>query len=149
MRNLFFIVLALALAACAFGAQNDLSANQQKWETSNVTHYRFDLDIVCFCAFRDRMPLSIEVQDGQVVSMTYADGTTIPADDPQREFFDRFATFDALFLDLQSGPASEADEVTLKFDSQYGFPIEVNIDQIKQAIDDELYLSVSNFEVLK
>ncbi len=149
MRKIIFIVLALAMAACAFNAKNDLTANQQKWETSKVTHYRFDLDIVCFCAFRDRMPLSIEVQDGQVVSMTYTDGTVVATDDPQWDYFNRFATFDNLFADIQSGPTAEADEVTIEFDPTYGFPTMVNVDQIKEAMDDEYNLTVSNFEVLK
>ena len=149
MRKIIFIVFAIALTACAIGAKNNLTANQQKWQTSNVTHYRFDLDVVCFCAFCDRMPLHIDVKDGQVVSMTYVDGTSIPADDPIRETFDRYATFDALFTDLQSGPASQAEEVTIQYDPTYGFPSDVNIDQIKAAMDDELHLTVSNFEVLK
>lgn len=149
MRKIIFIVLAIAMTACAIGAKNDLAANQEKWQTSGVTHYRFDLDVICFCAFRDRMPLHIEVKDGQVVSMTYADETSIPADDPIRGTFDRYATFDALFADLQSGPASKAEEVTIQYDPTYGFPSDVNIDQIKAAMDDELHLTVSNFEVLK
>ncbi len=149
MRKIIFIVLAIAISACAIGAKNDLSANQQKWQNSGVTHYRFNLDVICFCAFRDRMPLSIEVRDGQVVSMTYADGTDIPADDPQREYFNRFATIDNLFADLETGPASEAEEVTIQYDPTYGFPNDMNIDQIKEAIDDEYHLTVSNFEVLE
>jgi hypothetical protein len=149
MRKIFFIVLAIALSACALGAKNDLSANQQKWETSGVKHYRYDLHIGCFCAFRDKMPLSIEVKDGAIVSMSYADGTAVTADDPEWELFSRFATFDNLFTDLQSGPGSKAEEVTMKFDPDYGFPSEVVIDQIKAATDDEYYLTVSNFEVLK
>jgi len=34
------------------------------------------------------------------------------------------------------------------YDSTYGYPVEINIDFIKNAIDDELYLSASEFEVL-
>ncbi|MBI5298587.1 MAG: hypothetical protein HY869_24190 [Chloroflexi bacterium] len=149
MRNLFFIVLAVALAACALNAQKDLTANQQKWETSGVTHYRYDLFIGCFCAFTEQMPLSIEVLDGEVVSMTYADGTPIAADDPLMELFDHFSTFDHLFADLQTGPASKADEVTVEYQPTYGFPVTINIDQVKEAVDDEYYLTISNFEILK
>ena len=33
--------------------------------------------------------------------------------------------------------------------TQYGFPVDVSIDVIKLAVDDELSLRVTNFEVLK
>ena len=43
---------------------------------------------------------------------------------------------------------SAADEVTVKYDATYGFPTEATIDVVKEAIDDELYLTISNFEEL-
>ena len=41
-----------------------------------------------------------------------------------------------------------ADEVIVKYDQTYGFPTDVTIDFEKQATDDELYLTLSNFEKL-
>jgi hypothetical protein len=35
------------------------------------------------------------------------------------------------------------------YDPTYGFPSQVSIDYIKRAVDDELGLQVSNFEVLE
>ena len=43
----------------------------------------------------------------------------------------------------------EADKLTVSYDPTYGFPSDINIDQVKAAMDDELHLTASNFEVLK
>jgi hypothetical protein len=95
------------------------------------------------------MPLTIEVQDGEVVSMTYVDGTPVAAEDPQFEFYSGFSTMDRIFSELKADLDGAADEVTVKYDSVYGFPADVTIDRIKEAIDDELYLTVSDFEVME
>jgi hypothetical protein len=38
--------------------------------------------------------------------------------------------------------------VTVEYDAAYGFPTKADFDFEEMAIDDELYLSTSNFEVL-
>ncbi|MFM8424819.1 MAG: DUF6174 domain-containing protein [Chloroflexota bacterium] len=55
---------------------------------------------------------------------------------------------DLLFAELKSEMA-EAEELTVAYDPQYGFPSEVWIDRIKLAVDDEMSLQVTNFEVLE
>ena len=146
MKKLLFLFLALALAACSALGQSDFSRNQQKWQDADVSHYRFHLFISCFCIFTQDMPLVIEVKDGEVVSMEYQNGN--PIDEGSRELFNKYATIDRLFSELEAALGGEAEEVTVKYDSTHGFPVELNIDFIKQAADDELYLTVSDFEPL-
>jgi hypothetical protein len=45
--------------------------------------------------------------------------------------------------------SEEADEVVVVYDTTYGFPTSITIDQIKEATDDELYVTVENFEILQ
>jgi hypothetical protein len=92
------------------------------------------------------MPLKIEVQDGKVVSMQYKSGKEI--DPSLLELFNKYATIDNTFSELNAGLNGAADEVIAKYDPTYGFPTEVTIDVEKQATDDELYLTLSNFEKL-
>jgi hypothetical protein len=148
MKKLILMSLVLILAACSLDRNSELKSNQQKWEDANITHYRFELNIGCFCVFRGNMPLTIEVQNGDVVSMVASDGTSISQADPNYEYYSRYMTIERLFSELGAGLASKADEVTVTYDPNYGFPTEINIDFIKNAVDDELYLSVSGFEVL-
>jgi hypothetical protein len=92
------------------------------------------------------MPLILEVRDGQVVSMEFQSGKAI--DPSLTELFDKYATIDRIFAEIDAGLNGAADEVIAKYDPTYGFPTEVTIDVEKQATDDELYLTLSNFEKL-
>ena len=77
MKKLLFIFMALALAACSMGSQSEIERNQQKWQNANISHYRFNVFVGCFCVFSQDMPLVIEVQNGQVISMQYQTGKAI------------------------------------------------------------------------
>jgi Family of unknown function (DUF6174) len=151
MRKLLFIVLTLALAACtavgnAMGNQSEIEQNKEKWQDANISHYRYNLFISCFCVFNEDMPLIIEVQDGKVVSMEFQSGKEI--DQSLLELFNKYATIDRIFADVEAGLNGAADHVVVKYDTTYGFPAEVTIDVEQQAADDELYLTISNFEEL-
>lgn len=146
MKKLILILFVFILAACSAGGP---SSDRQTWEDANISHYRFDLTLSCFCAFRDRMPLTIEVQDGKVVSMTFADGQAVPTDDPNYEFYLTYGTIEKIFERIESALADpEAGEVTVKYDPTFGYPVDAAIDYIELAADDEMYLTVSGFEQL-
>lgn len=146
MKTLILISLALILAACSAGG---VPSDRQKWEDANISNYRFQLTLSCFCPYRDQMPLTIEVQDGEVVSMTYPDGQAVTSDNLDYEFFLQYATMDNLFAKIEAAQADpEAGEVTVTYDPTYGYPVEASIDYIELAIDDEMYVSVSGFEQL-
>jgi len=147
MKKIILVALAVILAACSAGG-SEFSRNLEKWNDANVQHYRFLLNVSCFCAFRDQMPLIVEALNGEVVSMAGSDGSVIAADDPNYELFSKYATIDRLFSELEADLGGGADEVTVTYDSTYGFPSEISIDFIKNAADDELYLSASGFETL-
>jgi hypothetical protein len=151
MKRLLFIFLTLALAACtavgnAMGSQSEIEQNKEKWQDANISHYRYHLSITCFCVFTQYMPLIIEVDNGEVVSMEFQSGNEI--DESNREYFDKYATIDRLFAELEADSNGAADEVIAKYDPSYGFPTEVTIDFVQEATDDELYLSLSNVEEL-
>ncbi|MGB8983650.1 MAG: DUF6174 domain-containing protein, partial [Anaerolineales bacterium] len=120
--------------------------NREKWQDANISHYRYQLSITCFCVFSQDMPLIIEVQDGEVVSMEFQSGN--PIDPTSLELFEKYATIDRLFAELEADLNGAADEVVAAYDPTYGFPAEVTIDFVKEATDDELYFSLSNFEKL-
>ena len=149
MKNLFYIIAALVLAACslgnAAGSQSEIEQNKEKWQNANISHYRYNLFVGCFCVFREDMPLIIEVQDGKVVSMEYQSGKEIDA--ANREVFKKYETIDLIFAEIEAGLNGAADEVIVKYDPTHGFPTEAFLDVVKEAVDDELSLTISNFEV--
>ena len=151
MKKLLVILMSLMLAACtavgnAMGSQSEIEQNKQKWQDANISHYRYNLHISCFCIFVENMPLIIEVQDGEVVSMEFQNGKEI---DPSLiDLFNKYATIDRVFAEVEAGLNGAADNVVVKYDPTYGFPTEVTIDVEQQAADDELYLTLSDFEAL-
>jgi len=152
MKKLLFIftLITLVLTACAAGvangSQTETGRNREKWQDAKITHYRYSLHLSCFCVFVENMPLIIEVQDGEVVSMAFHNGKEI--DPGLLETFDKYATIDRLFAELEADIDGAADSVTATYDETYGFPTEVTIDFLQEATDDELHLSLSNFEPL-
>ena len=153
MRKFLFVILAIVLAACsAIQPKSDLELARERWQAANISHYRFSVHISCFCVFTENMPLIVEVRDREVVSMEYSTGNEI---DPQLlELFNRYVTVDRLFAGIEKGFQSEgsdqgpADKVTVEYEATYGFPAKVEIDFVENAMDDELYLSISGFEAL-
>jgi hypothetical protein len=142
---LFTLLLIILLSACN-PARTELEQNRDKWTQTNISHYRFELFVGCFCAFRSEMPLTIEIKNGEIVSITDNTGNPVAAD--KLSWFEQYDTIERLF-DYTAAAQKNADEVIVTYDSEYGFPAQVNIDNIKEAVDDELSLSVSNFEILK
>jgi len=148
MKKITLLLLALILAACTAGGGTELSRNQSKWQDANISHYRFELTVGCFCPFRSQMPMTVEVQNGEIVSMIDVNGQAVSTDDPMSEFIVKYATIDRLFSELESDSVQKADKLTVSYDPTYGYPSEISIDFIELAMDDELYLSVSAFEPL-
>jgi hypothetical protein len=147
MKKFLLVILTVILAACS-ASGSEFSRNREKWQDANITHYRMELNISCFCVFRDQMPLTVEVQDGQIVSTAAADGTLVLDTDPNHEYFAPHATIDLLFAELDSALNGGADSVTVTYDDTYGFPTEIAIDFSQEVADDEMYYSISGFEAL-
>jgi hypothetical protein len=148
MKKIILLALSLILAACtAVSTPSEFEKNQGLWENANISHYRYTLSLSCFCAFMDDMPLTVEVQDDKVVSITSGKGAVIDSTNPSYEIFQNYVPMENLFAQLKSA-LEEADEVTVGYDATYGFPTSIAIDQVKEATDDELWITVENFEVL-
>lgn len=140
---LSLLVLALTLSACS--GTSEMQTNREKWNAADVNRYTFELIVSCFCPFAEIMPITVEVKDGQIVSMTDVNGKAVEGEFAQ--YIEEAASMDRLF-DLAEKNASEADEIQVTYDAQYGFPTAINIDFIKMAVDDEISYYVNNFRPL-
>ena len=149
MKKFLLLIMAVILAACSAAAGgSEYSQNREKWQDANITHYRMKLNISCFCAFRNQMPLTVEVRDGQIISMETVDGSLVLDTDPNYEFFAPHATIDLLFAELDAALNNGADSVTVTYDATYGFPTEIAIDYSQEIADEEMYFSITDFEAL-
>ena len=140
-----FFALVLVLSACSGGSA--LQQNRVKWEGQNVDHYRFTVAVSCFCPFAN-VNVTYEVQNGQVVNQSIQSSPDNPVDEAQvSDFYQPYNTIEKVF-DYVEGADKDADETTIAYDATYGFPTDISVDWIKEAVDDEMYLTLSNFEPL-
>ena len=95
-----------------------------------------------------RMPVTVEVQDGEILSIIDSSGTVIPSENEVFNDLARLATMDRLFSTLRANLGSRADEFAVTYDFRYGFPTEIRMDRNKNIADDEWTLNVSGFVAL-
>jgi len=89
------------------------------------------------------------VQNGQVVNQSVKTSPDNPVDEEQvSDFYQPYSTIEKVFAYVGKA-VNEADKTTIQYDQTYGFPKDVTIDWIELAADDEIYLTLSNFEVLQ
>lgn len=140
-----FFVFAIVLSACSGGSE--FQQNQKKWDAQNIDHYRFTVAVSCFCPFAG-VEVTYEVLNGQILNETVQSTFEDPIDTAQvSDFYQSYNTIDKVF-DYVGGAIKEADKTAIEYDPTYGFPSTISVDWIKQAVDDEMYLTLSNFEPL-
>ncbi|MBM4412197.1 MAG: hypothetical protein FJ040_01930 [Chloroflexi bacterium] len=126
----------------------ELAANYTRWNEAGIRDYRFALMVGCYCPMYAMMPITVEVRDGAVVTLTDANGVVVALDDPGAGFFMKYTTIDGIYAELTSARFGEADKLTITFDSSYPVPATISADFIEMAVDDELYMGISGFTVI-
>ena len=138
-------VMGLLLTGCLLGdifgsgRRGELDEHRRTWQESSVTDYSYRLERSCFCI--NFGPADVSVVDGEIVSVfRLFDSTSVALSE-----FDIYETFDDLFARVDAALRDEAHSVSVIYDETYGFPSRIEIDYIKNAVDDEITLSVSQF----
>jgi hypothetical protein len=128
-------------------AQNtrELNRNRQLWNSKNILNYRYTYSNGCFCIPEARGPVVIEVRNGVTTSITSV-ATGQPVSNP--EFFERYNTIPKLFDVVGEAIAQKADRIDARYDGQFGYPIQINIDYSFQQADEEVFISIENFQVI-
>lgn len=123
-----------------------LEAARAKWNSQSLRQsYSFDISRSCYCGYPGALPLTrVWVFDGRI---TLAHHPHI--DDPiTAEVVATIPTVDGLFDLIAEAIANAAHEVRVRYEPDTGAPLEIRIDRIRQAIDDELFIETSNFGVV-
>ena len=131
-------------AAVAPGGQGAPESPQALWEAQGVTSYRYTLQVGCFCLVEMTQPVVIEVRDGEVASITYAEDGS--AADPA--LFEQYDSVADLFAVISEAEAQDPARLDVTYHEEMGVPLSVDIDISEQMADEELTLTVSAFEAL-
>jgi hypothetical protein len=147
-RPTTLLLLVTALAACSVlgldgnrEEQAELARARARWEQMRPYEYSYVLERLCFCGAESVGPVRIVVRGGSVLSRTY----TATGEPVLPQFAAAFGPIDSLFVVIGRALENGADELTARYHSHYGHPLDVDIDYLENAVDDELVLHVREF----
>ncbi len=116
----------------------ELEVNRERWIALGLLDYDLTLVRSCFCLVESIGPVTVRVRNGEVVSQTYTE-TGMPVPEQHAVFF---PAVDGLFDVILEAIEFDADHITVTYDSDTGAPMEIFIDSIEAAVDDELTITV-------
>ncbi|MBE9206570.1 hypothetical protein IQ244_08585 [Nostoc sp. LEGE 06077] len=122
----------------------NLIKSRRLWNQQNIRNYRYTLSNSCFCAPAARGPVIITVKNGIATSITTTTGE--PVSNP--EFFERYKTIPKLFNVIADAIARKADRIDVQYNRKLGYPTQISIDYSFQQADEELFLTIENFQAL-
>ncbi|HZG44199.1 MAG TPA: DUF6174 domain-containing protein [Longimicrobium sp.] len=146
-RTAAAVASVVALSACAGSPtladeKARMERNRQVWIAQGIDDYRMTVRLQggWFSG-----SVVVEVRDGVPVSRH------TPANEPQQvppEAFAEYDTVEELFAILERAFENDADDVDATYDPTLGLPLDVFIDPMKNAIDEEHGFVVQGFTVL-
>ncbi|MEH2339254.1 DUF6174 domain-containing protein [Nostoc sp.] len=126
-------------------SQKRLEFNRRFWSGQNISNYDYTLSNSCFCIADARGPVVIKVRNGQTTSVTsVATGKPV-----NPEFFQNYNTIPKLFDVIQDAIKRKAFSLNVEYSARFGYPTKINIDYNSQIADEEKYLTIENFKVIK
>jgi hypothetical protein len=151
MRNYSLFVLLIPLISCSlFTNENDgYEVALAKWEESKLVDYEYRYGLGCFCPQVTPAVLVINADTVyQVLDPFERDSVIVQTGENTYEYAgevykDFFKTIDELFEVIKD--ARGADKLKVEYDEENGFPTRIEIDYDKNASDDEVIYTVSNF----
>jgi hypothetical protein len=123
-----------------------LLKNSRLWNRQDISNYRYTLSNSCFCLPEARGPVVIEVRNGQTTSIISV-ATKLPVSNP--EFFQQYNTIPKLFRVIRDAINLRADSINVEYEPTLGYPTDISIDYLFQAADEELFLTITNFEEIE
>lgn len=142
---ILLICLVALLTACSSPNRQAFEKNQAVWEAQAIPHYRFHYKMGCMCPWISLMPLTVEVKNGEIVSMVASNGGDIS---PYLENFRQHATIENQFAAADSATSHWVYKLAIQYDDRYGFPSSIIVDPYRNITDDAIGYYVTDFEVL-
>lgn len=146
------LAMSLLLAGCS-GIEDPLSGRERRelvsararWNSSPVrAAYRYELRQSCFCPPEITNWNTITVIDGVVIDVRNDRGEQV-----SRDRWTWYATVDQLFARLEVNGAHELlEDITVRFDTQYGYPVEMTFEYGPNIADAGASYSARNLQAV-
>lgn len=142
-RGCALLLLTAMLAGCSSTGPSDtiqLEAARARWSGSGIaSHYQVELSRLCFCGFPGAFSrTALVVTNGQIVqAWDVGTGDAVPAG-----LWGQFPTVIQLFDLIAAEIAAGSDLIQVSYHPDHGAPMTIFLDRIRQAIDDELSITI-------
>jgi hypothetical protein len=122
----------------------ELDEARARWEALGLERYTIELSRGCFCPVEFVGPFRVMVADGRIESVEYAPGG--PKGKPPAEATRFIPSVEGLFAEIEEANVTGAAEVRVTYDLETGVPTDIYIDQIAEAVDEEISYEVRLLE---
>ena len=143
------LAVALALAGCdspfsSSGPEEDLEEARRTWSGQGIDSYTFKVSQLCFCGPDTQGTFAVVVVRGSVASVTDVETGAPRTPNPFVPL-----TVLALFAKVEDAIDRDADRLDVRYDPRLGYPLEIAIDFIERAIDDEVTYTASDLRGIR
>ena len=121
-------------------ASIELSNALEIWEDKNLNNYIYTLNVNCFCPLRG--PNEIEIKNDNIIKVN---GKSVSSQELQ-ELWD-VKSINQIFEIIEDKLSRNPYQYTLKFDADYGYPIDVYFDMDEMIADEEIEYLITNFKI--
>ena len=126
----FFMLPELERAQHAEQVLADVNQQQQRWQSTKPLSYRYVVERECYCPGIDTSPYAVNVTQGLLTDSSVTDVIRI----------------DDLFR-IATDAAASAGQVEVVFDSRFGYPTRVTIDDLAGGRASVEEYRIRDFEV--
>ena len=123
----------------------ELDSHLSLWQQARLGDYTYEYNVLCECSDNFGQPIKVTVTNGEIESVVYAESGDPPVVVLTHRGAPRYHTIDRLFDMIQDAINDEADQITVSYDSEFGYPTNIEIDSNVNATDDEYTLNATRF----
>jgi hypothetical protein len=142
VAGMFALLAACSEPTAITGDEMELEMARRKWDAQQVDDYRMQVRLVgawfggaAVIHVRNGVPVSVEPVGNQSGA-----GTS--------ELWSYYDTVEELFAVVERAVEEDAYHLDATFNARYGLPVDVFVDQIENAVDDEHGFIVETFDEL-
>jgi hypothetical protein len=112
-----------------------LARAEAQWQARGPRSYKYGIGLTCFCSPKG---MNFHVVAGQ---SELPRGTEVAS----QRLHDQYGTVERLFAMIRRAITDGAYRLEVKYDSELGYPIWIDLDRKREVIDDEIFLRVTGF----
>ena len=124
-------------------AQVELDNHRAEWERTSISGYTYQYTVLCECPYSLDQPVKVAFDNGKTKSVAYVES----GETPVTVVSPRLHSINGLFDMIQDAITNEVDHLTVRYDSEDGYPTNIEIDYVRNSIDDKYTIIITAFSV--